>query len=125
MYTTWCYDSHFSCQVPIWDLPRPEEILSGILLGNIPRIVGGGKYMQVLTFPIRNFEKFRIPGKKNGHNKNLARKIWDSSEFLSGKVGDNWFPSEKKEKTVGLLEGKISTRVSQDPQKAVPEKPGH
>ena len=70
-----CYDSHFSCQVPIWDLPRSEEILSGILLGNLPRIVGGGKYMQVLIFPTRNFEKPRIPSKKNGHNKNLARKI--------------------------------------------------
>ena len=75
LITTRYYDSHFSCQVPNWDLPRSEAILSGILLGNLPTIVGGGKYMQVLTFPTKNFEKPRNPSKTNGHNKNLARKI--------------------------------------------------
>ena len=39
-------------------------------------------------------------------------------------MGDNGFPSEKNEKTVGLFVGKIRTGVSQDLQKVVPEKPG-
>ena len=36
-------------------------------LGNLPRIVGGGKYMQVLTFATSNFEKSGNPSMINGH----------------------------------------------------------
>ena len=69
-----------SCFVP----GKTRRNLTRILLGNLSGNVGGGKYVQVLTFPTRKIEKCQIPNKKYGRKQDLSRNVQKLTGFLAG-----------------------------------------